>query len=98
MTGAHRTVAIAAALLTAAAAAGSGASAEGTSVHAGEVHLGATHKYTEHPKEKPTSGKALRADVRISILHVHSGWTHLRSVLATAARRLARLPSVVLLG
>ena len=71
MTGAaHRTVAIAAALLTAAAAAGSGASAEGTSVHAGEVHLGATHKYTEHPKEKPTSGKALRADVRISILHM----------------------------
>ena len=64
MIGAHRTVvAIAAALLTAAATAD--ASAEGNSVHAGEVHLGATHKYTEHPKEKPTSGKALRADVRI---------------------------------
>jgi len=56
MIGAHRTVvAIAAALLTGAAAA-----ADGT-----EVDLGATHKYTEHPKEKPTSGKALRADVRI---------------------------------
>ncbi len=68
MIGAHRTVvAIAAALLTAAVA---GASAEGNSVHAGDVHLGATHKYTEHPKEKPTSGKALRADVRIHPVHI----------------------------
>ena len=75
MIGAHRTVAIAAALLLTAAAAAD-ASAEGTSVHAG-----ATHKYTEHPKEKPTSGKALRADVRI-----HP---------ACAALRLARLPSVL---